>query len=262
MKLICWNVNGLRSIQRKGLQGFLEEQQPDVLCLQETKICEDQLTAELEPPPSYRRICSSAQKRGYSGVATYLRTTVPCEEEKLLRGLGNTSFDNEGRYLVTRHPHFVLYNIYFPSGTTGEARQQVKYDFLDHFLEHLQTLSAADRERLIICGDFNICHRPIDIHHPETAEKRKLSGFLPEERAWMDRFVDYGFVDTFRLIHGDIEKAYTWWTFRAGARQKNLGWRIDYIFVSEALAPQVRDAGILNTCEGSDHCPIFADFSF
>ncbi len=255
MKLLSWNVNGLRSVLAKGFSGVVKKEGPDVVCLQETKIQDAHikpLAAEL-PPGVWEY--SFAAKKGYSGVATL---STPGAHLLTLRdrGIGNKNFDSEGRFLISAHPEFTLYNIYFPSGTMGDERQAFKYRFLDAFHRHLSELPAASRERLVLCGDFNICHREIDIHHPVEATKRKLTGFLPDERKWMSSLCELGFVDCFRHVHGDAPGKYTWWTFRAGARKKNLGWRIDYFFVSKKLAKKIRGAEILSEVEGSDHCPI------
>lgn len=257
MRLICWNINGLRSIVRRGLAEFITIHQPDILCLQEIKIDESSLVSELRQIGSLAGEFSFAAKKGYSGVATYFSDKFKFELNS--RGIKLVEFDSEGRFLLHKADQFFIYNVYFPSGTTGELRQNFKYKFLDAFLDHIKSLPSEIKDRLIICGDFNICHKPIDIHHPVEAEKRQLSGFLPAERAWMDKFVEAGFVDTFRLINGQKPQAYTWWTFRANARAKNLGWRIDYFFVSAALAKRVKAAGIMEQVAGSDHCPIFLE---
>ncbi len=258
MKLFSWNVNGLRAVYKKGFAEFIARESFEVLCLQEIKIQADQLVEELAPPPHLIRHCTYAEKKGYSGVATYIDSSLKCNEESIARGVG-TSLDHEGRFLITEIEDILLYNLYIPSGTTGELRQTAKYGFLDQFLEHLQGLPKAARDRIVLCGDFNICHKAIDIHHPETASKRELSGFLPDERKWMDRLVEAGFVDSFRRVHPDARDQYSWWSYRAGSRGKNLGWRIDYFFVAEALQERIKDAGILSDVMGSDHCPIFLE---
>lgn len=255
MKLISWNVNGLRSIFTKGLQDLVDAEKPDILCLQETKMQCAQFE-DLPLIPGYVPYSCSAEKKGYSGVATYLRGGLPAKAISWRKGIDCPDFDREGRFLISDHGTFTLYNIYIPSGTTGEERQNFKYRFLDAFYLHLESLPPAERAKLIICGDYNICHRPIDIHHPNVAEKRKLSGFLPAEREWMDRFSELGLHDSFRLLHGDLPQQYSWWTFRAGAREKNLGWRIDYFFVGSDIAANVKGAGILAEVKGSDHCPV------
>jgi exodeoxyribonuclease III len=253
MKLISWNVNGLRSVSQKGFLDFVRKEKPDILCLQETKAQERQINHEDIVPEEYIAAFSSASKAGYSGVATYIHSQHKSEISKPLTGIGIRKFDEEGRFLIHRHKHFLLYNVYIPSGTTGDTRQDFKYKFLDVFRRHLTALPKADFSKLIICGDFNICHRDIDIHHPEEATKRGLSGFLPKERKWLDEFIKLGFVDSFRLINGDVKGVYSWWSFRAGARKKNLGWRIDYFLVAKALAKKVRGAAIESTVTGSDH---------
>ncbi len=258
MKLISWNVNGLRAVHKKGFNEFLASEPSDILCLQEIKIQHGQLGEELEPPATHARLCTHAEKKGYSGVATYLDKSLSLKDKKTKHGIGST-LDHEGRFVITEVEDIILYNVYVPSGTTGEERQNAKYEFLDEFLEHLKALPKKERERVVLCGDFNICHKAIDIHHPKTAEKRELSGFLPEERKWLDSFLEAGFVDSFREIHPDAPENYSWWSYRAGARGKNLGWRIDYFFVAAALRSRVKNAGILNSVMGSDHCPIFLD---
>lgn len=254
MKLISWNVNGIRAAYNKGLLAYLHAEAPDIVCIQETKAHSDQLSAEQIAPLSGPGYFSSAIKKGYSGVATL--TTPASKPRDALTGIGIDIFDTEGRFLITEHDSFTLYNIYFPSGTTGNIRQEFKYTFLEAVYDHLAALPAEKRDRSIVCGDFNICHRPIDIHHPDKAKKLELSGFLPEERAWLDRFVALGFVDTFRHVHGDISDRYSWWTYRAGARQKNLGWRIDYFFVPEAMKNRIQNADIQSSIPGSDHAPL------
>lgn len=258
MKLISWNVNGIRAVQKKGYISFVQKQKPDILCLQETKIAIENID-ELEHPAEYQFYLSPAKKKGYSGVATYItKGLLTSKSNEIKLGLGKKAFDEEGRFLVTKHNDFILYNIYIPSGTMGEERQNFKYKFLDFILDYLKKLPKAEFNRSIICGDFNICHNDIDIHHPEKATKLGLSGFLPDERAWMNKFTELGFVDTFRFLHPK-KQAYSWWTYRAGAREKNLGWRIDYFFVASALSKRIKRAEILSDVQGSDHCPILLE---
>jgi len=254
IKLVSWNVNGLRSIVSKNFSSLIQDVCPDVLCLQETKIhYELSMEFGILLGSNHQSSFNCADKKGYSGVATFV-------DKRLLGGqrdLPEASMGSgEGRILASSVGPYTLYNIYFPSGTSGEDRQDYKYKFLDAIYEHLSDLSPSQRSNLIICGDFNICHRDIDIHHPREAERRGLSGFLPEERKWMDMFCDLGFIDTFRLVHGPKESIYSWWTYRAGARAKNLGWRIDYFFVSKELKDMVVGADILTHVGGSDHCPV------
>ncbi|MEZ4753294.1 MAG: exodeoxyribonuclease III [Bdellovibrionota bacterium] len=192
IKLISWNVNGIRAIYNKNFQSFIYQQKADVVCVQETKAWVEQLTDAQVNPGDYTGYFSEAEKKGYSGTATFVHKDhhVASYEKKL----DLPHFDKEGRFLVTRHENFDLYNCYFPSGSSGDLRQAFKYDFLAAMYEHLVNLSPARRKKLIICGDYNICHKEIDIHHPAQAEKLELSGFLPEERAWMDKFEKLGFV--------------------------------------------------------------------
>ena len=256
MKLISWNVNGIRAVWKKGFEEFVYTHQPDILCLQETKIDADKLAKEKLTLEGYRQYSTFANRKGYSGVTTFVRSEVHVEEDNIAHGIGHPEFDSEGRFLVSRHKDFILYNMYIPSGTTGDERQQYKYQLLDALRIHLANLDQEDRERLILCGDFNICHLDFDIHHPDTATKRQLSGFLPEERAWIDGLISDGFVDTYRQHNPEQRDSYTWWSYRAQSRQKNLGWRIDYFFASRAFQYQVASAKIHHEVTGSDHCPI------
>lgn len=261
MKLISWNVNGIRSIYKKGFLDHVGTWDADIICLQEHKAQHEKLSDTILNIPGYRAYFSSALRPGYSGVTTYIRDFISVSSVQY--GIGDSRFDDEGRFLILKieSPRPVLlYNIYFPSGTTGEVRQQYKYDFLDTVTSHLNSLPAEDRAKLIVTGDFNICHTELDIHHPETATKRQLSGFLPDERAWMDSLIEYGFVDSFRHHNGPVKDIYSWWTYRAGAREKNKGWRIDYFFVHKELARYISTADIYTEVRGSDHCPIALTF--
>jgi len=208
---------------------------------------------QLDIIKDYQGFYSSAVKKGYSGVATFVRNgiNVAGGDFNVIHPLLGT----EGRIMKCSFKDFDLYNIYFPSGTTGDVRQSLKYDFLNEIYEYFSGLPQKDFSRSIVCGDFNICHKEIDIHHPVKAAKLELSGFLPAERAWMDKFCEMGFTDTFRHMHGEKRNSYTWWSFRANSRAKNLGWRIDYFFVASELANKVLKSEILNDVKGSDHCP-------
>lgn len=254
MKLVCWNINGIRAAYKKGLDKQIKKFDADVLCFQETKALEEQLEDSQAHPPGYIGYYSSAVKKGYSGVATLVREDF--KATKIRKGIEEPRFDDEGRFVVTRIAGIDIYNIYFPSGTTGDVRQDFKYEFLDSVLDHLNSLPTARKDKLIICGDFNICHREIDIHHPKEATKKQFSGFLPDERKWMDSLMESGFVDAFRHVHGDKPSVYTWWSFRANSRAKNLGWRIDYFVTSKKLAKKIKAAEIMMDVPGSDHCPI------
>ncbi|MCG2787124.1 MAG: exodeoxyribonuclease III [Anaerolineae bacterium] len=248
IKISTWNINGVRAALGKGLKEWVLSQSPDMMCLQEIKAKTEQLTAEQMDFPGYDVIWNSAERPGYSGVATMCRQ-LP---EQVALGLGEERFDIEGRVIRTRHPDFYLYNIYFPNGQRGHDRVEYKLDFYARLLEICDELHAAG-EKIIITGDFNTAHQPIDLARPD--ENRETSGFLPEEREWVTRFLEHGFVDAYRALHP--EKAqYTWWTYRMAARQRNIGWRIDYFLVSAALMPQVRDVVIHDVVMGSDHCPV------
>lgn len=248
MKIITWNVNGLRAALRKGVRDWLLEQSADVLCMQETRVLPEQLTEEQRTLPGYDVIWNPAEKKGYSGVATW--TKIPPQDTVL--GLGDPRFDVEGRVIRTRHPGFHLYNIYFPNGQRGQERVAYKLDFYERLLAQCDDLHA-EGETVIITGDFNTAHREIDLKNP--GPNAKNSGFLPEERAMLDRYLAHGFVDVFRVLYPEREQ-YTWWTFRANARARNIGWRIDYFLVSEALVPRIKDVIIHDEVLGSDHCPV------
>jgi exodeoxyribonuclease III len=262
MRLICWNVNGLRSIVGKGLPEIITRLNADCLCIQETKAQREQLTTEHTSPCSMQSYFSDSEKKGYSGVGTFFGENV--KGHKLYcEGIGTSAIDREGRVIITSfllgEQELYIANCYFPSGTSGEERQDFKYEFLELFLKFVEGLPIKVRKNLIVCGDFNICHREIDIHHPKEAERKELSGFLPNERKWIDRFIALGFVDSFRHCSGEKTDSYTWWTFRAGARQKNKGWRIDYFFVAEELKSRIKSAEIYSSVVGSDHCPILLE---
>jgi exodeoxyribonuclease III len=248
MKIITWNVNGLRATLRKGALNWAWEQQPDILCLQEIKVRPEQLKDGQGSFPGYDVIWNPAEKAGYSGVATFLRS--PSLELRL--GMDAPLFDIEGRLISTLHPGFRLFNTYFPSGQRGMERVQYKLDFYAHLLSVCDRLHAQG-ENLIITGDFNTAHMPIDLKNAK--QNVRTSGFLPEERAWVQRFLDHGFVDVYRHLYPDRVQ-YTWWTYRLTARERRVGWRLDYFLVSKALLLLVRDVIIHEEVLGSDHCPV------
>lgn len=248
MKITTWNVNGIRAALGKGLKEWIFAESPDLLCLQEIKATPAQLTAEQKDFPGYGVIWNPADRLGYSGVATFFQS----EPFEVQVGLGEARFDVEGRVIRTRHPNFLLYNIYFPNGQRGQDRVDYKLDFYASLLKTCDALHAAG-ENIIITGDFNTAHRPIDLRHPKENEKN--SGFLPEERAWVDQFLEHGFVDVYRRLYPDRVQ-YTWWTYLMAARRRNVGWRIDYFLVSEKLAAKVEDVIIHEAVLGSDHCPV------
>lgn len=248
MRIITWNINGLRAALGKGALTWVWEQQPDILCLQEIKVRPEQLKEEHGQFPGYEVIWNPAEKAGYSGVATFLRS--PSLEARL--GMNAPLFDVEGRLVSTLHSDFRLFNVYFPNGQRGRERVQYKLDFYAHLLAVCDRLHA-NGENIVITGDFNTAHMPIDLKNPK--QNALTSGFLPEERDWVQRFLDHGFVDAYRQLYPDRVQ-YTWWTYRFGARERRVGWRIDYFLVSEALLPQVKDVIIHEEVLGSDHCPV------
>lgn len=248
MKLISWNVNGVRAAIRKGFWEWLSSAQPDILCLQETRIAPDQLSTKMLQPTGYHASWCSAERRGYSGVATLCRQ----KPSTVRHGLGVSRFDVEGRVLVSEHEGFTLVNSYFPSGQRGQERVAYKLDYYAALLAHCQALRAAGH-RLVVCGDFNTAHQPIDLARPK--QNRNTSGFLPEEREAFGNWIEEGFVDVFRLQNPDAIE-YTWWTYRANARARNVGWRLDYFLLTKELAHLVKHARILGDVTGSDHCPV------
>jgi len=248
MRLISWNVNGIRAAARSGLLDVLRGTGADMLCLQETRAHPDQVVSSVREPEGYSSFWAFAERRGYSGVALFSRV-LPVE---VTTGLGIPRFDAEGRVLIARYPQFLLFNVYFPNGKMNPERLRYKLEFYEEFISRLVALRRIG-ERIVICGDYNTAHKEIDLAHPKN--NVKVSGFLPEERAWMDRLTGQGFIDTFRMFHSDGGH-YTWWDMRTRARERNIGWRLDYFFVSDNLAGAVRDAAILPEVGGSDHCPV------
>jgi len=251
MKLISWNVNGLRAVHNKGfLLPFIEKTRPDILCLQEIKAEEKQLSEEITKIKGYFSYFSSpSTKKGYSGVALYAKT----EPEKVAYGMGIPELDKEGRLIEAHFEHFVLLNIYFPNGGGGPARLKYKLDFYDAFLKHIDKLKKQNK-RIIFCGDINTAHEEIDLARPKANEKN--TGFLPEERAWIDGVIEHGYTDTFRHFHPTKKDAYSYWDIKSRARDRNVGWRLDYFFASNNILHKIKSAHILSDCYGSDHCPI------
>jgi exodeoxyribonuclease-3 len=248
MKLISYNVNGIRSALSKGLIDWIKEENPDVFCVQETKATEDQISRGEFEKLGYRIFWHAAEKKGYSGVAVFSKITPDFVAE----GMGMPEYDREGRVLRLDFGDITLLNCYFPSGTSGDERQDFKYKFLDDFNRFIESLKKI-RPRIIICGDLNIAHCEIDIHNPVS--NKNSSGFLPDERAWFTRFLLSGFTDAFRSLH-TVPHRYSWWTYRMGARSRNLGWRIDYFLVSEPLSNKIKESQILDGVVHSDHCPV------
>lgn len=248
MKIVTWNVNGIRAALKKGALDRVWERSPDVFCLQEMKARPDQLTEEQAKSLPHPYVWNPAQKAGYSGVATFFKEQ-PLDVQM---GMGEPKFDVEGRVISTLHPGFRLFNIYFPNGQRGHDRVGYKLDFYAHLLKLCDELHKKG-ESIIITGDFNTAHMPIDLRNPKSNEK--TSGFMPEEREWVQNFLDHGFVDIYRKLYPERVQ-YTWWTYISNVRARGVGWRIDYFLVSENLVPRVQDAVIHEDITGSDHCPV------
>ena len=250
-KIISYNVNGIRAALKKGLQDWIAENSFDIVCIQETKARPEQVDLSGIEALGYQHHWHSAEKKGYSGVATFSKKAP----DKVVIGCGEPRFDSEGRVLRTDFGDLTLLNCYFPSGTSGDIRQDLKMEFLDYFYHWADAL-RKERPKLVIVGDYNIAHEEIDIHNPVS--NKKSSGFLPEERAWMTKWFDNGFTDAFRYKHPE-KVEYSWWSFRANARGNNKGWRIDYQSVTENLKEKIVDAGQYTQVIHSDHCPVWME---
>jgi exodeoxyribonuclease III len=252
IRLVSWNVNGIRAVYKKGFLDWLRDAAPDILCVQETKARLDQLPSELVEPEGYISHWRHADKKGYSGVAVYTKEK-PLNVES---SMGIERFDEEGRLLRLDFNDFILFNVYFPNGKSGPERLKFKMEFYDAFLDMAQAVREK-KKRLIFVGDINTAHNEIDLARPK--ENSRVSGFLPEERAWIDKVVSLGYIDTFRHAHPE-EVKYSWWDLKSGARKRNVGWRIDYVFVTKEMIDSVERALILTDVMGSDHCPVGIDF--
>lgn len=253
MRLYSWNVNGIRAVLKKGFLDWFHEADADIIGLQETKAHPEQLPPELRFVDGYHVEFCAGERKGYSGTAVYSRPK-PLSVE---RGFGLADeFDSEGRILLTRYEHFTLLNIYFPNGESKPERLEYKLRFYDATLTFCEALRARG-EKLIVCGDYNTAHHPIDLARPQANEK--TSGFLPIERAWLDKWQAHGYVDVFRRLRPEETDRYSWWSFRSGARARNVGWRIDYFWLTEDLWDRVTGAEIHADVMGSDHCPVSVD---
>ena len=253
MKLISWNVNGIRAVYKKGFPEWFAKELPDILCLQETKASFDQFPIELTKIPNYQIFDSSSVKKGYSGVATFSR-------EKILdtKKSEKEVYDCEGRVLIHELKDFFLVNCYFPNGSRDHSRVPFKLKFCDDILKIINKLQ--EKKPVVITGDFNTAHKEIDLANPKT--NIKTTGFLPIERAWMDKFVSEGWIDIYRHLNPEKTGAYTWWSNRPTVRERNIGWRIDYFFISPSLLKHVKRVDILPNIKGSDHCPVLLELDF
>jgi exodeoxyribonuclease III len=248
MKIYSWNVNGLRAVLNKGFIEWVQSENPEIICIQETKIQLSQVDEDLLKGLGYHTYYSFAEKKGYSGVATFTKQ----KPADVKYGFGIDKFDSEGRILAAEFDGFLLFNIYFPNGQMNDDRLKYKLEFYDAALDYFDNLKSQGK-RLVICGDYNTAHREIDIKNAKANEK--YSGFLPIERAWMDKLESHGYTDTFRYFYPERVE-YSWWSYRFSAREKNVGWRIDYFYISDNMKPLLKDAEIHNEVYGSDHCPI------
>ena len=248
MKILSWNVNGIRAADKKGLFDFIKKESPDIFCLQEIKATSVQMPPHLKNFPGYHVFINPAERGGYSGVATFSKEK-PTDTRK---GFNINRFDREGRILINEYPSFTLFNIYFPNGKKNRERLDYKMDFYEAFLNDVDNLKSKGKN-IIACGDFNTAHKELDLARPK--ENEKISGFLPIERAWIDKFIEHGYTDTFRYFNKQPNQ-YSWWDLKTKARQRNVGWRIDYFFVNNEFVPKVKKAFIMHDVMGSDHCPV------
>jgi exodeoxyribonuclease III len=255
MKIITYNVNGIRSAMSKNWLAWVQAADADVICLQEIKATPDVISdLILVEQMGYEHYWYPAEKKGYSGTAIFTKHTP----KKVEYGCGISEYDREGRNIRVDFEDVSVMSVYFPSGSSGEERQGFKYRFLDEFGQYLDDIKTA-YPKLVVSGDYNICHRAIDIHNPKS--NANSSGFLPAEREWMENFINSGFVDTFRHVNNEPHN-YTWWSFRSGARAKNLGWRIDYNMATKALEGNIKRSAILSEARHSDHCPVLLELAF
>jgi len=251
MKIISYNVNGIRAAIKKGFIEWLKNENPDIICIQETKAHKEQLDVGVFTELGYHQYWFSAQKKGYSSVAIFTKI----EPNNVEYGIGIKKYDDEGRFLRADFDDFTLIDSYFPSGTAGGPRQDYKMEYLADVQEYTNELQKTQKN-IILCGDYNICHKEIDINNPQN--KKGVSGFLPEEREWVTNFLESGFVDSFRMFDQSAEK-YSWWSYRANSRPRNVGWRIDYHMITNALKDKITNAYIMPDIHHSDHCPVVVE---
>jgi len=251
MKLISWNINGLRAIERKGFLNWLEQEDPDVIGVQEIKARKEQLSPELISPQGYFSYFNSAERKGYSGTAIYSKI----KPHEVKQGMGIEHFDKEGRIQEVDYGDFIFFNIYFPNGKRNGERLLYKLDFYDYALKYFDDL-VKQGKKILISGDYNTAHKEIDLARPKANEKE--SGFLPIERAWIDKLIEHGYIDCFREFNKEPNN-YTWWSYRGGARHRNVGWRIDYFFCSQNMRDQLKNCYHLTDVMGSDHCPVVVE---
>ena len=247
--IFSWNVNGYRACLKKGFTQWLQQESPDIICLQETRVLTEQISEEEQCPQGYHAVWHSAERKGYSGTAVFSKNKAL----KVTLGIGAKEFDCEGRCIEMDFGDFVLFNCYFPNGGRDLLRVPYKLKFYDRLLKKAKKLKKAGRN-VLITGDWNTCHQEIDLARPKA--NHKSTGFLPEERKWVDTFIAAGFLDTFRDQYPEQEEAYSWWSQRGGAREKNIGWRLDYFLANEESLPYIRENIIHPTTKGSDHCPV------
>jgi len=253
MKIISYNVNGIRAAMNKGLADWMKEENADIYCFQETKATPEQVDLSVFEQLGYTGFWNNAEKKGYSGTAIFTKHK-PVKTEI---GFKDKNYNNEGRMVLCQFDEIAVASLYVPSGSSGDVRQDYKMQWLSFFHNYVNELKKTYKN-LIICGDYNICHKPIDIHDP--IGNKNSSGFLPEERDWMESFIQSGFVDTFRTFNQSPHE-YSWWTFRANARNNNKGWRIDYCLASTSLEKKLANAGIMQQVKHSDHCPVWVELN-
>ena len=256
MRIISWNVNGIRAASRAGLLDWLSDESPDVIAFQEIKATPEQLEATLTAPKGYQTLWNPAQKLGYSGTAIFARTDPLSVTHGFGLGKKSAEFDSEGRVLQAEYKDFVLLNAYFPNSQRDHARLDYKLRFCEMMKTVCDSHVQAGKS-IILCGDFNIAHKPIDLKNPKANENN--AGYLPQEREWLETFLSKGYVDSFRKFHANEPDHYTWWSYRPGIRDRNIGWRLDYHVVNEALSDRIKSAEIHAKVKGSDHCPVLIE---